>query len=323
MEAAKSTGLHAKVNKGRESLGSDLALDIDLDRNEQLTAWRGEKDDLQESEYRASEQQLLREGKLGDSRWDVRLSNVEFGSYDGGSACVVVLNISFNAKSQRWFRFRNARIEVEFGSVAEGDKTKEQSASSLLIRKWYPDLIRGHVQNVAQKYGFSISIPIPVPGAAGQTSANWNLTDPKEGVHLIHGSLIGNSQRVLRWQIQENPVTRGGIYEEPRLAIVISNTANLPFNITVFARATTFGGLPVRSKGGSRISISPPNKEHPGIVSQPASQNITNSNDEPSLASEQISAVKDLRNLDLEQLTGMRAALLGQQAPGAPGQSFG
>ena len=153
--------------------------------------------------------------------------------------------------------------------------------------QYYPDLIRGHIKHSADTYKIKLYAE---PAAAGVgTSIGGSRTLLNEGLHLIHGRLVGDPQTRVKWTINENEVTRSGIYEKPSFAVIVRYEVGRGFAMKLSMKATTFGGLAVRGKKGSRIIF----KHGQGQTSI------------------------DLEQIDLEEMTNMKAALLGREGPGA------
>lgn len=315
----------AKKDMGQEEDEPELSfgLEEDPNRKDQLFTFRKEQP-VTTKDYRPSEQQLLREGKLGDAEFSARLRNVIFSTYDGQPACLICFQVNFATVKKGWFRFRNATIEVQFekagtdvGSDGEGED------NGPLVCKFYPELIRGHVQTAAETYGLGFEIPISPPGVGAGVSASWNVTAPREGLHLIHGRLMGDPETKVKWTMNENEVSKGGIYEQPMFAVIVRHAQGRPFAMTLKVKATTYGGLPVRGNGGSRISFKPAKAEESPTkkVVKPTSR-LTGGSFE--VGDQQwTSAQRDpeppsyIDGMDLESLTQMRSTLLSPQGPGA------
>ncbi|KAI4099307.1 MAG: hypothetical protein L6R37_006019 [Teloschistes peruensis] len=332
----------------------DILFDVeeDLNRKDQLFSFRKEQS-IPTKDYRAKEQQLLQEGKMGNSEFSARLRKVSFGVLDGQSACLIVFRVDFATVKKGWFRFRNATIEAEFeeSSNNELDQTDhndededEEEYNGPMVRKFYPDLIRGHIASAAQTYGLGFEIPLsPVGGAA--ISAKYDITAPREGLHLIQGRLMGSPETRIKWIMNENEANKGGIYEQPTFAVIVGHAHDQPFTMSLKIKATTYGmvaskqfallrnsnsnketstgGLPVTGKGGSRILFKPskanrplekqtakPNARLTGGSYEIGKQQWTSSRETPD-------APEDLSMVDLESLTQMKADLLSKQGPGA------
>ncbi|KAL8975238.1 MAG: hypothetical protein Q9197_000541 [Variospora fuerteventurae] len=314
---------------------ADLIFNVeeDLNRKDQLFSFR--KDELPTTKnYHAKEQQLLQEGKLGSSEFSARLRKVVFGEYQDESACLILFRVDFATAKKGWFRFRNATVEAEFEHVAppaaddadkdsdDDDDDDDDEYNGPLIRKFYPELVRGHISSAAETYGLGFEVPLsPMGGAA--ISAGYNITSPREGLHLVHGRLMGNPETRVKWTMNENEVSKGGIYEQPMFAVVVRHVREQPFAMRLKIKATTYGGLPVTGNGGSRILFKATSKGHQATEKKTAkpttrltagsfkvgSQKWTSSSAEPE-------APEDLAAVDLESLTKMKADLLSEQGPG-------
>ena len=83
--------------------GPSLSPQLGEDANckDQLFSFREEKEPIPDKAYRLTEQQLLHEGKLGDSKFLARLQRVVFGSFAGRPACQLVGQVDFVPKKNR------------------------------------------------------------------------------------------------------------------------------------------------------------------------------------------------------------------------------
>ena len=113
-------------------------------------------------------------------------------------------------------------------------------------------------------------------------------TFAREGKHVIQGRLI-KAQRSVKWNINENEATKSGIYEQPSFAVIVRYSMERGFAMKLGMKATTYGGLSVKGKKVSRTLFTNPEKQMD----------------------------TDLEKEDLEELTKMRASLLGNEGPGA------
>ncbi|KAL8990708.1 MAG: hypothetical protein Q9177_000708, partial [Variospora cf. flavescens] len=315
-----------------ESADLIFSVEEDLNRKDQLFSFRKDQQ-LPTKTYHAKEQQLLQEGKLGSSEFSAHLRKVVFGEHQDESACLILFRVDFATVKKGWFRFRNATVEAEFEHVtppaandadndSNNDDDDDDEYKGPLIPKFYPELVRGHISSAAETYGLGFEVPLsPMGGAA--LSAGYKITSPREGLHLVHGRLMGNPETRVKWTMNENEVSKGGIYEQPTFAVVVRHVREQPFAMCLKIKATTYGGLPVTGKGGSRILFKASSKGHQATENKPAkpttrltagsfevgSQKWTSSNAEPE-------APENLAAVDLESLTKMRADLLSEQGPG-------
>ena len=296
-----------------------FALEEDPYQNSQLSGFGRDKSPVKDVKYRASEQQLLKEGKLGSSEFTARLRQASFGTFKGQAACLVVVKVDFAAKNRGWFRFRSATVEMEV-SEADDDGDDDEEYAGPLVCTFYPELIRGHIQTAAETYGIKFEVPVPTPVPSGGLSAHWDIHTPHEGQHLIHGSLGGNPHNRVKWQLHENEVSKSGLYEQPVFAFVVRCREERGFLLGMTIRATTYGGFGIVGKGGARIMFTKAGLgggdkgegRLNGLTGGSATVGgKTWSNDVPT-----DHGPVNLQEVDLENLTQMRAALLGPQGPG-------
>ena len=73
-----------------------------------------------DEQYRVAEQQLLQEGKLGDSEISACIKKATFGVFNERPACLIHMGLEFCPKNGKsFFRFRDATITVEFEDVGD------------------------------------------------------------------------------------------------------------------------------------------------------------------------------------------------------------
>ena len=304
-------------------------LSEDVNRNAQLSIFRNKSPAPTPTQsYRPTEQQLLREGKLGSSEFTARLQNVQFGTWKGETACLVVIRLDFAPKNRGWFRFRNATVEAEVEEEEPSDVKEcgrnvikaihvEEKAvdddddddfddldevyEGPLIRSFYPSLIRGHITTAAETYSIQIAAPLSPAPVTPTLSAGWSATAPRQGLHLIHGRLVRSPETCVKWTINENDVTKDGIYEQPCFALIVRYRAERGFVMAVGCKATTYGGLAVVGKGGKKIRFGRGKRAvEVGGKTWEAGEKV----------------MPNLENVDLENLTKVKAELLGEQGPG-------
>lgn len=280
--------------------------------------------------YRPSEKQLLREGKLGESEISARLHKVEFGTFQGETACLVVVQVDFAPKKKGWFRFRAALVEIEFQEEGNGEKNEDENEDDdddeegPLVLQYYPNLIRGHIQTAVEKYGITIAANIPAPVSVGGVSGSWSVSAPREGQHLVHGRLVGSPERKVKWTMNENESSKSGIYEQPMFAAIVRYREEQGFVMTLGMKATTYGGLAVMGKGGSRIKFTKGKKQEergkgsegeqtlPGLVGG----SIASGGKTWTAEKDFETSYRQLEEVDLEDMTGMKVKLLSEQGPG-------
>ena len=103
----------------------DISFNLEEDavRNDELSgsAPRG-RSAGEDEKYRSAEQQLLQEGKLGDTEIFARIKKATFGVFNEQPACLIHVGLDFCPKNGKsFFRFRSATITAEFEEVEVDD----------------------------------------------------------------------------------------------------------------------------------------------------------------------------------------------------------
>lgn len=275
----------------------DLELSLALEpaaSNDELFSFR-HKENEPDKKYRPSEQQLIQEGRLGDSELSARIKTALFGTFAGKPACLIHIQVDFCPKGggRGWFRFRSATTEADFSDIAQVDETSDGDSDDSdgggvfrpLVLRLHPELIRGHIQTAAQKHGIKGYVD---PAAVGVgVEVGVEKTFVREGLHLVHGRMVGD-QTGAKWSMAENEVTSSGIYEQPAFAVVVRYKPEKGFAMRLKVEASTYGGLAVRGKRRPRIIFRRGKLTDSGV----------------------------LDGVDLEEMTGMRSKLLGKEGPG-------
>lgn len=157
------------------------------------------------------------------------------------------------------------------------------------MRKVHPENLRGHIQHSVHTIGAKLYLEPAAIGLGAEIGGSKTFL--REGKHLMRG-YIQKSDRVAKWTIDENEATKSGIYEQPSFAVVVTYNVEKGFAMKLDMKGTTFGGLSVKGKKGSRTIFNTPDKRMD----------------------------TDLGNVELEDVTKMEAALLAREGPGGGGR---
>ena len=139
-----------------------FGLQEDTDRNSQLSfGQRKASPPPEDQEHRPSEQQLLKEGKLGASEFTARLRHVQYGKFRGANACLIVFGVDFAPKNRGWFRFRKAFIEAEVEALSTSTDDREEN-------KPLPDSLEAAVSQLLRSHSSAARHSLRWKGNQGQ-----------------------------------------------------------------------------------------------------------------------------------------------------------
>ena len=272
-----------------------LGLAVDPAESDELFSFHSKDVAEPDKNYRPSEQQLIQEGRLGGSELSARIKKAIFGTFNGTPACLILICVNLCPKGggRGWFRFRSAIIQADFSEIgttddqaSSSDSDEEEEASGPLVLQLYPELIRGHVQATAHKYNIKGYVEPAAVGAGVEIGAEKTFLS--EGLHLVHGRLVGDPETGAKWSMTENEVSHSGLYEQPTFAVIVRHDPERGFAMSLSMKATTYGGLAVKGQKKPRITF---------MRGKLPDDNI-------------------LEGIDLEEMTEMRAKLLGKEGPG-------
>ena len=112
----------------------DISFDLEEDAvlNQELSSSGPDVDE----HYRIAEQQLLQEGKLGNTEISARIKTAAFGVFKNQPACLIHVHLDFCPKNGKsFFRFRSAAITVEFEEVEDVIPSEEEKKKDMKFGK--------------------------------------------------------------------------------------------------------------------------------------------------------------------------------------------
>ena len=116
----------------------DISFDLEEDavRNEELSSPGPRGRSAVDEHYRIAEQQLLQEGKLGDTEISARIKTATFGVFRNQPACRIHVHLDFCPKNGKsFFRFRSAAITVEVEEVDDVIPPEKEEKKDMKIGK--------------------------------------------------------------------------------------------------------------------------------------------------------------------------------------------
>ena len=121
---------------GEEELEFSFDLEEDAVLNDELSSSGPSRRATVDEKYRIAEQQLLQEGKLGDTEISARIKKATFGVFNEQPACLIHLRLDFCPKNGKsFFRFRSAVITVEFEEVDDVIPSGKEEKKDLTFGK--------------------------------------------------------------------------------------------------------------------------------------------------------------------------------------------
>ncbi|KAH0543066.1 hypothetical protein FGG08_002579 [Glutinoglossum americanum] len=242
---------------GRESGDDDLSfsipLEVDIDVQRQLFGPFSNQSDSSQSqkplEYNPDTEPdpTLTERVLTNARFNARLVQVTFATYDGKPACLFVVEVNFLVcLSGVSYRFQDATVEVKFG---DGEMPPAADQTPRVVKlapklKIYEQTSGTHTEVKGVGTPGGIMSGVMSFGAIPTASYGVRKEAPRSGGRKIQGYPQGGS-RVL-WAITEDSISKSGIPEICKLAIVARYTENRRFTVSVQVAARAKGGLAVK-----------------------------------------------------------------------------
>ncbi|KAI9771103.1 MAG: hypothetical protein M1840_002454 [Geoglossum simile] len=234
-------------------LSFSIPLEVDVDVQRQLFRPFSKRSDSPQSrkplEYNpdTDPDPVLTEGSLNNAHFNARLVQVTFAAYDGKPACLFVVEVNFLVcLSGISYRFQDATVEVELGD-GETPPAADQTPRVIKLApklKIYEQISGTHTE--VKGVGTSGGIMSGVMSFGAMPTAYYGVREeaPRSGGRKIQGYPQGGS-RVL-WAITEDPISKSGIPEICKLAVVARYTKNRRFTVSVQVAARARGGLAVK-----------------------------------------------------------------------------
>jgi hypothetical protein len=179
---------------------------------------------------------LIGRDAVGKTSFNAVLDRVQYGTYDGQPACLIVAEFSFRFKGKTMSRYSYASIEVKFTRAVDVKDHKDASndpADDPKVVNLAPKEVYGIVKSVEEKRFRDVKIPAMFQSPLGFSTGAEGHIGSEEIQHQehrmeIHGDLYYDDEHIeaacgATWDLSENSAQRDGIFRNFRATMVLHN----------------------------------------------------------------------------------------------------
>jgi hypothetical protein len=176
---------------------------------------------------------LATQEQIGKTGYSAYVRHVQYGTYDGKSACLVGLDFAFRFPPRAGSRFSTAEIEVTFEKAIDPQdpsvRCKDPSLDPI-VANFAPKQMLGKVRerNDSMSVGVEVPITLGLPFASAGVTPSWSrdTTKTQEGRAELYGNLAQDDDHddganSVTWDLTENPVSKEGIFRSFRGIVLL------------------------------------------------------------------------------------------------------
>ena len=202
---------------------------------------------------------LVTQEQINNTSFSATLHRVQYGKYQGETACLISLDCSFRFKSKSLSRYEYAEVQVEFETAVDTSKPRLRSSEPLAdprVVNYAPKEVYGIVTTVDQRKHWKIEIPLmfhsPIGLKAGLTGSGGSDWSTHEDNRIeIHGNFYQDDEHDegangVTWDLQENKTQHYGIFRSFRSVIMVKHQAARPFWMRVSVKPAVRFSLDLR-----------------------------------------------------------------------------
>ncbi|KAK3654481.1 hypothetical protein LTR56_004111 [Elasticomyces elasticus] len=189
---------------------------------------------------------LVTRDEIWNTSFSATLHRVQYGTYGGKSACLVVLDCAFRFPPRAGCRYSSATIKVTFSHAADITnyriKSRESSDDPSVVNL-APKEVYGTVSTIEEKRTWDVKIPLmfesPIGLSAGfESHLGGERTTQRNSRTELHGNLYYDHDHDdeacgATWDLSENEVQGDGIFRQFRAAIILCHPADQPMWMSV------------------------------------------------------------------------------------------
>lgn len=192
---------------------------------------------------------LITQEKIGSTSFSATTQRVQYGTYRGEPACLVLIDFAFRFKPKVPSRYSYASITVTFRRATDMQNhraTKAPPEEDPKVANMAPKSVYGIVTEVESKTMRDVTIPVMFESPMGfktglEMHAGMERTEHQEHRMEIHGQRHEDDEHVdaangVSWDLFENPVQKDGILRNFRGAIIVFNPPGQPMWMEVLVR---------------------------------------------------------------------------------------
>jgi len=182
--------------------------------------------------------------QIGSTSFSAKLSHVQYGTYNGKSAALLVFNFHFGFRNGSWKRITSASITLKFEETTGPDlkyPAERNPDNDPIVVAIAPIQVCGEVTTVQKSKKWNISVPLQVQQAGIQAGAQIGLEAqsdfPKDNRMWLVGSSLSEddhgADNWVSWEINENSAQESGILHHFPGTVVITLPENPEHHVKI------------------------------------------------------------------------------------------
>jgi|TARA_R110002003_G_scaffold9_14_gene486 hypothetical protein len=192
---------------------------------------------------------LITQDKIGSTSFSATTQRIQYGTYHGKHACLIVIDFTFRFKPKVAARYSYASITVMFRRATDSSNHRAPKAppeSDPHVVNMAPKSMYGVVTSVEDKTVHDVTVPVMFENPFGlkagvELHTSMERLEHSEHRMEIHGQRYEDDDHVdapngVSWDLFENPIHQNGILRNFRAAVVVLNPPGKPMWMEVVVK---------------------------------------------------------------------------------------
>jgi len=193
-----------------DDTNDELRLDFSTDESQEL-AIRNVKGDT-------STRELITEAEIKDTYCSAKFDTVQYGTYNGRPACLIIMTYIFHASNPSVHRFRRATIEIKFTLPPSPAKPRAKPRP-VEILSYAPEKAYGMLSFSKVTSKRQLSVPISIGNSLISASVTPKMSREEEALKgsrlVMEASERGQPPSRVVWSVVENEHSPDGLVGIP------------------------------------------------------------------------------------------------------------
>lgn len=194
-----------------------------------------------------SNRRLITRDAAGETSFTAVLNQVQYGTYDTKSACLVVIEFAFHFKPTGNGRYSYAKIQIAFTRAVDIQNHRVRAAKSSddpRVGNLAPKTLYGTVKTAGEEKFYNLTVPAMFEMQIGSSDFPWGsirqMTEHHENRTSANGRLYydddSECENTVCWELYENKSKKDGIFHKLVVALIVLNPPDKPMWMEVVVK---------------------------------------------------------------------------------------